>query len=178
MSSSGIASFEHPGDADVDLIQTTYNAVDLLLRRAHRADPNQRILVATVVNLDDVRDTSTFGRLVGQFLSTRLAQQDYSVVHMTVRRGSIVIRRDGEFLLSRDMKELASDSNASAVLVSTYTAAVDKLYVSVKLVDTADSTLIAAVDFSVPSGPRTLALLQGRVSGVTASPRSAWRDRG
>lgn len=157
-----ITAFEHPDDKDADLIRTTYNAVDCLqkMQRFPLVDPNRRILVADVVNLDNLDSTSAFGRLVAELLSARLTHRGYSVVHTTVRRGSVVITPDGEFLLSRDMKVLAENYNAMAVLVSTYTIASDKVYLSVKLVNVPTCEMVAAVDYAMPLGPRTTALLQ------------------
>lgn len=145
---------------DVDPIRTVYNAVDCLLGQAPQTDPNRRILVASAVNLNEVENTSTFGRLTGEFLTTRLAHHGYTVVHLTVRQGSVVINKEGNFILSRDVEKLAQDYNAVAVLVSTYTLAMDKIYMSLKLVDATDSELLAAVDYAIPNGPRTLALLR------------------
>ncbi|HUW81228.1 MAG TPA: FlgO family outer membrane protein [Phycisphaerae bacterium] len=145
---------------NVDLIRTTYNAVDALLARADpSAESPERILVATVVDLDNVENTSTFGRLSGELLAARLAQRGRGVVHATVRQGSVVIKDDGQFLLSRDMRELAEDYQAQAVLVSTYTRAAENVYVSIKLVNAADNALVAAVDYQLPIDPRTASLL-------------------
>lgn len=160
---------------DADLIQTTYRAVDCLVSKTG-ADPSRRVLVATVVNLDNVKDTSTFGRLLGEFLAARLTHHGHPVVHMTVRQGSVLIKPEGEFLLSRDMRELARDYDAQAVLVSTYTVSSDKVFVSIKLVRAEDSTITAAIDFAVPKGPRTTELL-GSTTGESptvdvGTPRS------
>lgn len=156
---SQIAVYDNYGDRDVDLIQTAYNAIDHLLEQTARVDPARPILVATVVNLDDVEDTSTFGRLTGQFLASRLAHHGFAVVHTTVRQGSVVIKQEGEFLLSRDVQELAADYNAAAVLVSTYTLGLDNVYLSVKLVNAPGSQVVAAVDYAIPKGPRTRSML-------------------
>ena len=161
-----------PDRKDADLIGTNYRAIDCLLEHMPcktAPDPNRRMLVATVVNLDDVKDSSTFGRLTGELLAARLAQHGYSVVHMTIRKGSVVIKDEGEFLLSRDIKELATDYNAASVLVSTYTLSPDKVFVSLKLVNAEANTVVAAVDYTIPKGPRTVALLGGG-SGGGAKP--------
>lgn len=178
---SNITAFDEGGDKDADLVKTSYNAVDCLLSTASFSVPNRRVLVATVVNLDDVQATSTFGRLVGEFVAARLTHRHYSPVHLTVRSGSVLINPSGEFLLSRDMSELAGDHNAALVLVGTYTPASDRVYVCLKLVEAANSELIAAVDYSVPAGPRTLALLGHAAGGsyppAVAAPRSANASR-
>ena len=145
---------------DVDPIQTAYNAIDCLLRQTSRSDPTRRVLVATAVDLDDLQRTSRFGRMTSQFFASRLAHHGYSVVHMTLRKSSVVIRGDGEFLLSRDMKDLTDDYDAGAVLVTTYTAVVDRVYITVKLVNAASSELLGAVDYAIPRGRRTQELLE------------------
>jgi hypothetical protein len=154
---------------DADLIATNYNAVDFLLRGRHADIANKRILVATVVDLDDVCDTSTFGRLTGELLASRLVHHGYAVVHMTVRRDKVVINDEGEFLLSRDMRNLARDFNASAVLVSTYTPTMDRVYLSVKLANAVDGALLAAIDYAIPNGRRTRGLLNYRKSRTTVA---------
>ena len=166
-----------PDGKDADLIRTTYRAVDCLLCQMPgktAIDPDRRMLVATVVNLDAVNDTSSFGRLIGEFLSGRLAQKGYSVTHLTVRRGSVAINDDGQFLLSRDVKKLAHDHNTGSVLVSTYLLTPDEVYLSLKLVNAEANTLVAAVDFEIPKGPRTSALLGG--GGGSSSIASPYRE--
>ncbi|HRX87419.1 MAG TPA: FlgO family outer membrane protein [Phycisphaerae bacterium] len=150
---------EVPTYRDADLIQTNYNAVDYLLRGRHGETTNNRVLVATVVDLDNLDGTSTFGRLTGEILATRLVHHGFAVVHMNLRRDEVLINPQGEFLLSRNMHHLAEDFNATAVLVSTYAQTTDKVYVSVKLVNAADGALLAATDYELPKGRRTRALL-------------------
>jgi len=160
---------------DADLIRTNYRAVDCLLRGRQADTANKRILVATVVDLDDVYDTSTFGRLTSELLASRLVHHGYAVVHMTIRRDDVVINPDGEFLLSRDMRDLVKDFNAAAILVSTYTPAVDKVYLSVKLANATDGALLAAVDYAIPRGQRTRALLRERKpQAAAASYAASW----
>ena len=70
------------------------------------------------------------------------------------------INGSGEFLLSRDMQQLALDYNAGAVLVSTYSVALDKVYVNIQLVNVNHNAVVASTMFDIPLGPRTLSLLR------------------
>jgi hypothetical protein len=171
---------------DADYTQTAYNAISHLLATARPPqgnhvedtqgsvddagmvaldafDPTRPVLYATTVNLNDYTDTTNFGRLMAEALATGLTQHwENKVININLRQGSMpIIPRHGEFLLSRDMQELALDFNAGAVLLSTYSIAIDKVYVNVELVNVHHNAVVAAVMFDIPLGPRTEALLRG-----------------
>lgn len=106
----------------VNVVKENYEAVDRMLKAARRELPeNSKILTATFVDLDDVTNASSLGRLLGETASARLTQRGHTVVNMKVRRDSVAINADGEFLLSRDARQLSMDYDAKAVLVGTYT---------------------------------------------------------
>jgi hypothetical protein len=155
---------------DADLIKSVQNAVDGVVLRPNpgcvKRDDCARVLVATPVNLDNLRETSTFGRLVGEIVAGRMAHWKYTVVDMNIRQGAVKMMPDGALSLSRDVRELATNYDAALVLVSTYTVALDKVYLSLKLVSIEQNGIIGAVDIAVPKGPRTVALLGGSSESV------------
>ena len=105
----------------INVVAENYEAVDVMLKAAREGLPeNCKILTATFVDLDDVTNASRLGRLLGETASARLTQRGHTVVNMKVRRDSVAINADGEFLLSRDARQLSADYDAKAVLVGTY----------------------------------------------------------
>lgn len=170
-------------ERDVDLIKTTQNAVDGLVLRPNPGcvvrDTCARVVVATPVNLDDLGETSTFGRLLGEIIAGRMAHWKFTVIDMYVRPGSLKIQPDGAFSLSRDVSELAKNYDAALVVVSTYTVATDKIYLSLKLVSVEQNGIIGAIDIGLPKGPRTVALLSGGTGPAVAemTPRLGDSDR-
>ena len=106
----------------IDVVEENYEAVDVMLKAAREELPEScKILTATFVDLDDVTNASPLGRLLGETASARLTQRGHTVVNMKIRRDSVAINADGEFLLSRDARQLSADYDAKAVLVGTYT---------------------------------------------------------
>jgi len=106
----------------VNVVEENYEAVDVMLKAAREELPEScKILTATFVDLDDVTNASPLGRLLGETASARLTQRGHTVVNMKIRRDSVAINADGEFLLSRDARQLSADYDAKAVLVGTYT---------------------------------------------------------
>lgn len=165
-----VTAFKSAGDSDADLIKTSYNAVDCLLHHVPNLDPSKRTLVATAVDLDNLNHTSQFGRMLGELLASRLSQRGFKVVHVTARKGSIAVNDEGQFLLSRDIQNLASDYSTGSILVATYSLSPSNVLVSVKLVMSESQCLLSAVDFELPRGPETNALLH-QTGGSTSHAR-------
>lgn len=130
-------------------LETAYWAVDALLAQLADRDCLGRVLVATLVDINAVNQTSMFGRQFSEFLSSRMTQRDVDVIHATVRQDHMLIRQDGQFLLSRDIRNLAADHNAKTVLVGTYGTTKDQVILSLRLVSTVDDATLSAVDFSL-----------------------------
>ena len=154
---------------DANYEQTCYNAISHLLSTAHPFkdglpvfDSTRSVLYSTTVDLNNYNKTTNFGRLMAESLATALVQHwQNDLVKMTLRQSTTpIIPQSGEFLLSRDVQELAVDYNAGAVLVSTYSVAIDKVYINVQLVNVDFNNVVAAVTFNVPLGPRTIGLLK------------------
>ncbi len=153
---------------DANYIDTAYGAVRYMLDYAREPivgddsiDLTRPIIWASTVNLNDYGETSNFGRLMGETLAISLQNHRQSkMIQMTLRQGNVPITPEGEFLLTRDMKDLATRFNAGAALVSSYSVAVDKVYVQCSLINVDQNTLVAAVQFALPLGPRTEALLK------------------
>jgi TolB-like protein len=77
-----------------------------------------------------------------------------------LRQNSIFIREgQGEFLLSRDVRELSKTYDASAVVVGTYAEGGDRLYVSARIVRPTDNIIISAYDAGIPMDPMAMSLM-------------------
>ena len=154
------------------VIHKTYRAVDHLCtqRSIHcvcsQGLSDKRILVGTLVDINDVDSGSMFGLQMAEFVAARLTQKGYSLVQTTLRDGSVIIRDDGQFLLSRDITDLSVDYNAQAVAVGTYGVTDDKVYVSLRLICTVDNTLLGATDFVLPVDDQVGSMLASRAGRV------------
>ena len=162
---------------DANYETTSYNAISHLLATSHPLvntgfydhvksdiDPFGQlnaVLYSSTVDLNNYAKTTNFGRLQAELLATSLVQHwENDVLKMTVRETDIpIIPQQGEFILSRDIQDLADDLNAGAVLISTYSVAIDKVYLNVQLVNSDTNSIVGAVSYSMPLGPRTRGML-------------------
>lgn len=159
---------------DADLVKASYEAGDALVKEAayytqtHTKKggliPNKPILVASLVNVDDMQTSSTFGRIVSEQIGSRVAQRGYRVIEMKLRDSVFIQEHRGELMLSREIIDLSKAHDAHVVVVGTYAASKRVVYVSVKMVSTADNSILSSFDYSVPVGADTRQLLMMKSS--------------
>ena len=109
------------------------------------------VLVATVVNVNDLSRAAPLGRTLSEQYATSMAASGFNVKEIKLRGDVFVREGQGELLLSREIKDIARNHNASLVLVGTYSAAANYTYVSLKLVRTEDSRIVRGYDYALPN---------------------------
>jgi TolB-like protein len=123
---------------DIDLVDLGDEVAETLIRQPVPPlipyQPDQPILVATLVNNDNLNDTSSFGRSFQNNIIAGFVSRGFAVKEIKLRRDMLVEVHKGEFMLTRDLQELAGKQRAQAVVVGTYTLANRVMYLSVRLV--------------------------------------------
>ena len=109
------------------------------------------VLVATVVNVNDMSRSAPLGRTLSEQYASHMAALGFNVKELKLRGDVFVKEGAGELLLSREIKDIARNHNAAMVLVGTYSAAANYTYVSLKLVRTEDSRIIRGHDYALPN---------------------------
>jgi len=138
---------------DENMITKDYEAVDILLDTVTPPlMPKERVLVASFVNVDNMENTTTFGRTISEHYASRLAQHDLGVIEMKLRKSVFIKEEGGEFMLSRDIKELSTTHNAAVVFVGTYSIARYLVYVSARAISVETNTILASYDYKLPIG--------------------------
>lgn len=146
---------------DADIIAESHQAAYKLIQQSGSAlAKDEPLLVASFANIDNLESSSSFGRIVSQHFASVFSKQDFKVVEMLLRNNVYISRGEGEFLLTRAIKNISAEHNAQAVIVGTYAVGAARVYVTSKVVRTKDSTVLAAYDFSLPLGPDTKSLLR------------------
>jgi TolB-like protein len=128
-----------------------------------RLDLGSRVLVSTFANEDDLENSSPLGRLLAEQVGTVLSRAGFDVLEVRLRRDLGMRPTGGEFALSRRAELLASENaDAEAVLVGSYTADADTVFVSARLVRTTDQVVAAAHDWAFPNRGLAARLLADR----------------
>lgn len=143
------------------LVSASYHMADALENNLkHRISPNESLLVASFVNVNNLEQSSTFGRIISEQIASRFAQNGYKIIEMKLRQKSVFIEEGkGEFLLSRDLREIGESHGSPAVVVGTYAQGYNSIYVSARIVRTSDSEVIASCDYSMTMSPIDMHIL-------------------
>lgn len=151
---------------DKSLAVYNYDAVDSLLKRAgEQITPQTPLLVSTIGDVNNVETSSTLGRTISEQLSARLAQKGYTVAELKLRSGisiqtgGLSPETSGEYLLSRNVSDIAGQHKAAAALTGTYAVGAKNVMVSLRLLDIRSGTVITAYDYVLPKTPDVNAML-------------------
>lgn len=149
------------GLSRVNLIEVNERAVDALLLNAP-LDPSQPVLVASLVNVDRLTESSRLGRMFAEQMAGRMVQLGLRVTEVKLRENLLLHREHGELLLSREAREVSRSQNAQAVVVGTYAVSASVVYITLKLVNPVGNTVVAAHSYSVDIDQNVSTLLRGR----------------
>lgn len=106
-------------------------------------DKREPVLVSTIVNVNDLQTASPITRMLTEQIGGSLNRHGFDVKEIKLRK-NLLVERGGEYLLSRDVKEIAADQDAGAVMTGTYAMNENILVVNVRLLDAETASVIAS----------------------------------
>ena len=140
--------------------------------------PEQPVLVTTLVSNDNLHKSSSFGRSLQNSIAAEFVRQGFTVKEVKLRRDVAVNFGEGEFMLSRDLGALRGTQRAQAVVVGTYTMANRMMYLSVRLVKAGDSSIRSVYEKRICLDANSLRMLGLEIDeddGIDA-PSGSWLD--
>ncbi len=134
--------FREYDNSSVGRFKTSYLAKQI--DEYYRGTSPGPIGVTTLVNLDDLYTTSTFGRVYAEQLMGELTMLGYDVVELRQSDALRFLRDGGEFALSREPHAVRRTQELGGIVVGTYVASPDRVYVNARLVDPASAVVLSA----------------------------------
>lgn len=147
----GVTETEAAVAGEPDLVNVSYSLADSLI--SNLREPlarNKTILVASFVDVRYMQRSSNFGRMMAEYVCSRLGQKGYKVIEIKLRNAIYVKEKGGEFLLSRSVKEISDAHDAQAVVVGTYAQAMTNVYISGRVVRAHGGEIISSCDIKLP----------------------------
>ena len=137
--------------ANSPFIRSNYAATDSLISQLKlNAAPNSKVIISTLVNIDELENSSTLGRLVSEQISARFTQQNYQAIELKFRESVYMAQGQGELMLTRDVRDIAKAHAAEAVVVGTYARSRDFIYINLKVIHPSNNTVLAVHDYVLP----------------------------
>ena len=145
---------------DEDVTAKTYHATEVLLGRTLQPlDKSIPILVASLVDVDHLDQSSSLGRFMAEAVSDRMVQLGYNISEVKLR-DTLAMKKDvGQLILSRNLKRIRRDYNAQAFVAGTYAVGRRKAHISLKLINADNGRVISATTYTLNLGPDTRTLL-------------------
>lgn len=142
-----------------DIKKANYKTADSLLwhlfwanfkKKTVKLSKDAPVLVASFVDLDNLSESSAFGRVVAEQIASRFNQKDYATVELKLGSDIFIREGEGEFVLSRKMKEVGIKHRAQAVIVGTYSVGSERIYLTARVIDVSNGRVLASHDYSIP----------------------------
>ncbi len=126
-------------------------------------------LITSLVDIDDLKSSSRFGRVLSEALSSEIFRQGGRVKEIRSARAVFVVPKTGELMLSRDVKQLARDINARAIIVGTYSIGAYSVIVNLKMIDLYNSNILSVATAEI-GRTKTIDSLLGEQSTLEEEP--------
>lgn len=158
--SSGVMSWKEAESNE--FIPMNQKAASALITAAGASlDKSRPLIVATLANINALEESSPFGRIVAEQVSGQFTRSGYPMLEMKFRDKVFIKQNVGELLLTREIKEVAQNHSAQAVIVGTYAESEKLVFVNLKLIRPGDNIVLSTYDYAVPMD-RTVKSLLGR----------------
>lgn len=143
---------------ETNLHDQSHEVVDELISFAERnssfsgaaLNADSPFVIASFVDVNQMDQSSAFGRIVSEQFASRFSQKGYYVVELKLRKDIFIKEKQGEFMLSRKIKEISKNHNAQAIVVGTYAIGENNVYITTRMIDPPTNRIISSYDYRLP----------------------------
>lgn len=151
--------FEDSVNYSVGRFKTSYMADQIhAYFRGNIAAP---IAVTTFVEIDNLYQSSTFGRILAEQLISELTMRGYKVIEIRLSDAVQIMEDQGEMGLSREVETLRGSQEISGLVVGTYASSSDRVYVNARIIDPKSSQVISVGSVEMAKSDEIGQLLRG-----------------
>ncbi|HMO16560.1 MAG TPA: FlgO family outer membrane protein [Oligoflexia bacterium] len=119
------------------------------------------IAVTTFVDIDNLYQSSTFGRILAEQLISELSMRGYNVIEIRMSDAVQIMENEGELGLSRHPEVLRPQQALSGLVVGTYAHSNDRVYINTRLIDPRSSNIISVGSVEMTKTREIAQLLRG-----------------
>ncbi len=107
------------------------------------------LLMTTLVNIDDLYQTSSFGRTLTEALSTRMFRRGFGVVEVRKTAELMIKNNSGELMLSRNAELLAKELEVQAIVVGTYALTPNSVIINMKMLEVDSQEVVSVAGLEI-----------------------------
>lgn len=145
---AGCATTDQAHGSPDAIMNVSYKAGDALLAQlSGKLAQDKPLIMATIVNIDALEQSSTLGRLLSEQITTRLVHGGVKMVEMKLRNNVYLKRNTGELMLTREIGEVALAHHAQAIVVGSYAESNEFIFINLKVIEPNTNFVLAGYDF-------------------------------
>ncbi|NOR70752.1 MAG: hypothetical protein GQ532_13835 [Methylomarinum sp.] len=173
--STGCSRYYYSNEPDDEnLVEVSFKEVDNLLINLKQPLPTGSLVVInSLVNVDDLSQTFSFGRIISDQISSAFHRAGYRVMGMELPTEIFAKGDAGILHLSAKTKEALNNIAAKSLVIGSFAPGKRNVYISLRIVDIASQNIIATTDFSVPMGPDAKILLTPKKIDIEQKPETS-----
>ena len=154
---------------NTDLIEASHDATDELEDKfTRKMEKDTLIVVSTLLNVKNLKETSAFGRIISNQIATSLHESGYQIIGMDLPADVFMMTESGGLELPDKDQAILRKYKAVIMVGGVYAAGKQHVYVSLRAVDRFTKQMVASTDFPVILGPDVKMLLKNKDEGVIA----------
>ncbi len=144
-----------------DITKSSYLAADAVISQIRAAvPPETMVITATLVNINNLEDSSPLGRLITEQIAGRFVHAGYQVIEVKLRNQIYMKRNEGELVLTREVRDIAKKHNARVIVSGTYADSKDRVFVNLKVIRLENNIVAAAYDYHLDKDELVRSLLK------------------
>ena len=162
-------NYQTKGYLNTNLIENSHDATDELQDKLTRKmSKDTLIVVSTLLNVKNLKETSAFGRIISNQIATSLHESGYQIIGMDLPADVFMMTESGGLELPDKDQAILRKYKAVIMVGGVYAAGKQHVYVSLRAVDRFTKQMVASTDFPVILGPDVKMLLKNKDEGVIA----------
>ena len=122
---------------------------DQLVRNINNKLKYEPVVVTTFVNLDNMKETSSLGRLIAENLIHELQVRGWKVFDIRLAK-DIVVKPQGEFSITRDIRNIRNYYRVNSVITGTYAITSNSVIVNARIIDVKSGVVVSTGQIVLP----------------------------
>ncbi|MEW5802180.1 MAG: FlgO family outer membrane protein [bacterium] len=112
--------------------------------------PGKKVLITTFVELNNLKKTSAFGRILSERLMTALSDLGFPVIEIRRGHSIYIIEREGEMVLTRNTGKIPDTIHTDAVIYGTYLASEREVLITARIARASDFRILKSWNGKIP----------------------------
>ncbi|WP_198304612.1 FlgO family outer membrane protein [Arcobacter vandammei] len=124
-------------------LEATIASLSTQLMQNQKINTDKPVLITSFVRLDQLKETSEFGRVLGESLINDLSNRGFNVIEYRGQM-AVSINEKGEYFISRKPHEIKSSAPNTYVVVGTYSRQAGKVILNARIIDNISGKIITS----------------------------------